>query len=86
VGVADGKAAFELTMTGRAVTPEEALRMGLINRIVSADGLMEEALELGATFAGYSPEALAEMKKILYAVADIPVADGIAYVDGALSH
>lgn len=76
------KAAFELIMTGRAVTPDEALRMGMINRIVAADALMEEARALGATFAGYALEALAMMKKILYAVADVPVADGIAYVDG----
>lgn len=75
------KAAFELIMTGRAISPDEALRMGMINRIVSGEALMEETLALGTTFAGYSPEALAMMKKILYAVADVPVADGIAYVD-----
>jgi 1,4-dihydroxy-2-naphthoyl-CoA synthase len=75
------KAAFELIMTGRAISPDEALRMGMINRVVSGDALMEEALARGTTFAGYSPDALAGMKKILYAVADVPVADGIAYVD-----
>ncbi len=75
------KAAFELIMTGRAVSPDEALRMGLVNRVVPDLTLADAALELGRAFAGYDGDALHRMKKILHEVADMPVAEGIALVD-----
>lgn len=76
------KTAFEMIMTGRAFSPEETLRLGVINRVLPDDKLAEEALALGRLFAGYDENALQRMKRILHEVADLPVADGIARVDG----
>ncbi|MFQ5896378.1 MAG: enoyl-CoA hydratase-related protein [Nitrospinota bacterium] len=50
--------AFELILTGEMVGAEEALRMGLVNRVVPAERLMEEAKALARKLAGKSPATL----------------------------
>lgn len=39
-------AAREICLTGRSIEAQEALRLGLVNRVVSGDKLMEEAMQL----------------------------------------
>lgn len=57
--------ARELALLGKQVPADEALEMGMINRVV-ADGELEAAgAELAATLCGYSPDALAGNKKLL---------------------
>jgi 2-(1,2-epoxy-1,2-dihydrophenyl)acetyl-CoA isomerase len=57
--------AMEMCCTGRKIEADEALRLGLVNRIVPADRLMEEALSLARTIASKSAPAIAATKRLL---------------------
>jgi enoyl-CoA hydratase len=48
-------AARELLLTGRAVTAEEALRIGLVNDVTEPDALLDHALEVAAKIAANAP-------------------------------
>jgi enoyl-CoA hydratase len=54
--------AMDLLLTGRYVSAEEALRMGLINRIVDKPALLSAALEIAEAIAANSPGAVSETK------------------------
>lgn len=57
--------AMEMLLTGRWFDAEEAARWGLINRIVPAAGLMEEARTLAAQLADGPPLVFAAIKEIV---------------------
>jgi enoyl-CoA hydratase len=58
-----GKAkAMELILTGRFISAEEALRFGLINKIVPVELLLHEAKTLALDIAEHSPIAVALAK------------------------
>jgi methylglutaconyl-CoA hydratase len=59
------KQARDLLLTGRIFDAEEALRIGLINRIVEPEQLMERARELAALLMGNSSASLRATKKLL---------------------
>ena len=50
--------AFEIMLTGRSVAAEEALRIGLVNRVVAAVELLEEASNLAREIAQLAPLAI----------------------------
>jgi enoyl-CoA hydratase/carnithine racemase len=50
--------ALEMLLTGRHVTAEEALRIGLVNRVVPAASLLDEARALASDLAGKAPIAI----------------------------
>lgn len=56
--------ATELLMTGRRMDAAEALRWGLINRVVPANQLMESARELASQIALSAPLSLAALKEV----------------------
>src|SRR4051794_16699219 len=62
--------ASELLFTGRRVDAQEALRIGLVSRVVAHDQLMDTALELAATIAARPPLAVAKLKAGLREAAD----------------
>jgi enoyl-CoA hydratase len=52
--------AMDMILTGRMIDAAEAERIGLVSRLVPADQLMDVALDVAQTIAGYSkPAALA---------------------------
>lgn len=59
------KIARDLLLTGRIFDGPEALRLGLINEIVTADKLMARARELASTLLENSPASLAYTKGLL---------------------
>ncbi|MGH9017903.1 MAG: enoyl-CoA hydratase-related protein, partial [Acidimicrobiales bacterium] len=57
--------ALELALTGDPVDAERALALGLVNRIVPAARLMDEALTLADTIAENAPLAVRWTKKVI---------------------
>ena len=62
VGVGRAK---ELLFTGRTVDAEEALRIGLVNKVVPIDALDDEANRLAVTIGGNSLSSLRSIKMLL---------------------
>jgi len=58
-------AAADLIFTSRAVDAEEALGLGLLNRIVPADSLVEEAVAYAGQMTQWPPMALRMSKRVL---------------------
>lgn len=65
--------ALELLLTGRAVTGEEALALGLVHRAVPEEKLEEEASAWAREIAGSAPIALAYTKFLVYRSLDLPL-------------
>lgn len=58
------KAAFELLTLAENVTAERALALGLINRVVPDDSVIDMALALASTLAGYDQRAVRTTKRV----------------------
>ena len=69
--------AMEMLLTGRWFDAEEAARWGLINRIVPAAGLMEEARTLAAQLADGPPLVFAAIKEIVREAEDMKFQDAM---------
>jgi enoyl-CoA hydratase/carnithine racemase len=54
--------AKELIFTGRRVAADEALRIGLVNRVVDPEALMDEAKKMAAMICEAGPIALEQAK------------------------
>jgi methylglutaconyl-CoA hydratase len=59
------KHARDLLLTGRIITAEESLRIGLINEVVPADKLITRANELAGQLMENSPASLRYTKRLL---------------------
>jgi enoyl-CoA hydratase/carnithine racemase len=57
--------ALELVLGAGVIDAGEALRIGLVNRVVPADALQARTRELAETLAGYDPDVLAHAKRML---------------------
>jgi enoyl-CoA hydratase len=69
--------AKELMITGRQVKAEEALRIGLIDELVSSEALHERALALAGDIARGALQAQAMIKRAVDVGADEPLADAL---------
>jgi enoyl-CoA hydratase len=58
--------ALELILTGEQIGAAEALRIGLVNRVVPADELMSTAESIARTIAEKAPLAIALAKRSVY--------------------
>ena len=68
--------ALELAMTGDAIDAPRALELGLVNRVVPADRLIPETLELAERIAANAPLAVRHSRAVIKACADIPESEG----------
>lgn len=62
----------DILLTGRTVEADEALRMGLVSRVLPDDELLPAALEIAAGMCEFSPYGLAMTKDVLWANLENP--------------
>ena len=70
--------ACELVYMPRMMDAQEALEIGLVNRVVPADRLMAEAMALGETLANGPTFALRKAKEALYRNLDATYVEAVA--------
>ncbi|MCL4747327.1 MAG: enoyl-CoA hydratase/isomerase family protein [Burkholderiaceae bacterium] len=75
--------AMELLLTGEAIDARHALRIGLVNRVVSPEELMPTALELARTIAANGPLAVQAVKRTVVAASGLALDAGYAIEDDA---
>jgi len=75
VGVAYAK---ELLFTGRIFRADEALRIGLVNKVVPPDELMGEVKKLAKEIIKVSPHAVKEVKQLLNYSRDLSMDRAVA--------
>lgn len=75
--------ALELMMTGERIDAAEALRLGILNRLLPADGFQAAAFEFAQTLADGPPQALAQIKAGVYLGASADLDDALHFEAGA---
>jgi len=69
--------AMEMTLTGEMVGAEEALSIGLVNKVVEPEELEVEALALADNIARKSPYTVKVAKRAVRAALDLPFTEGV---------
>lgn len=69
--------ALDMILTGRPVGAEEALRLGLANRISAAGKALEEAIELAEQLAAFPQACMRADRLSVHEQHDLPIADAI---------
>jgi enoyl-CoA hydratase/carnithine racemase len=67
------KAAFELVAFGEPIDAQRALLLGLVNKVVSQENIVNESISWAEKLCGVSRTALGETKKLFHEVADLPL-------------
>jgi enoyl-CoA hydratase/carnithine racemase len=74
--------ALDLLLSGRVVLAEEAAAIGLVNRVVEPDVLLDETLAYARELAALSsPASMATMKRQVYAALQQSLPDALAEAD-----
>jgi enoyl-CoA hydratase/carnithine racemase len=73
------KPAMEMLLTGEAVSADEALRRGLVNRVVAPGAERDEALALARKIAAKSSHVVKIGKRAFYRQAELPLAEAYRY-------
>ena len=71
------KAAFELVSLGEPLDAQQALRVGMVNRVVAPDRLLAEAVSIAEKLAAVKRPAMAETKRLFHEVADLALAPAL---------
>jgi enoyl-CoA hydratase len=74
--VGRGKA-LEMILTGARLRADEALRLGLVERVVPAAEVLTHATELARTLAAKAPVALRYAKEAVVKGIELPLAEGL---------
>ena len=75
-----GKAkAMDLVLTARMMDASEAERAGLVSRVVPADKLLNEAMAVATTIAGFSLPAVMMAKEAINRAYELPLAEGVLF-------
>jgi enoyl-CoA hydratase/carnithine racemase len=74
--------ALDLLLSGRVVLAEEAQTLGLVNRVLAPDALLEATLDYAHELVvNCSPASMATMKRQVYAALDQKLPDALADAD-----
>lgn len=76
--LAVGKAvAMEMVLNNRHLSAEEALRYGLVNRVVPVESVLDEAMRLAAEIAARPPVAVQLAKEAINRAFEMPLSEGL---------
>jgi enoyl-CoA hydratase/carnithine racemase len=78
------KAAMEMLLLGELVSAEDAKALGLVNRVVEPDRVVNEAVELGRQIATKPKRTLKIGKEAFYRQIDMPLEDAYAYASAVM--
>ena len=70
---------MEMLLTGDIIPANTARELGLVNRVVSHDGLTQETMTLAQQIASKSPKTLKIGKEAFYTQADLPLSEAYDY-------
>jgi E-phenylitaconyl-CoA hydratase len=70
---------MEMVLTGDAMDAETAARWGLINRVVPADKLMDEAMAVAVKIAANAPLAIQAAKELAIRAREMPLPTGLRF-------
>jgi enoyl-CoA hydratase/carnithine racemase len=79
------KAAMEMLLTGKMVEPEEAQRIGLINRVVAHDVLETETMALASLVAAKPRATVKTGKEAFYRQLEMPLAEAYDYASKVMT-
>ncbi len=80
--LANRAVALDLLLTGRVVLAEEMLQLGLINRVTSAETVLEESIALASQLANEtSPASMATIKRQVLTQPQMSLVDAMAESD-----
>jgi len=82
VGLAKAK---EMLWSGERIDAQEAHRIGLVNKVVPVESLMEEAKKMAQVLVGKSPLSLKMIKKCVNDGMQMDLASGLQYAKNASS-
>ncbi|MHB8681041.1 MAG: crotonase/enoyl-CoA hydratase family protein [Acidimicrobiales bacterium] len=77
--------ALELALTGDAIDAQRAYQIGLVNKVVPGEQLMDEALALAEHIADNAPLAVRYSKKVMLGSADLSEKDAWTLNDGTFA-
>ena len=77
--------ALELALTGEAIDASRAMQVGLVNKVVPAEQLMDEALALAEQIAANAPLAVRASKRVMLKSADLAEEEAWKLNDGTFS-
>jgi enoyl-CoA hydratase/carnithine racemase len=69
--------ALEMLLTNRWIDAQEAVRIGLVNKVVEKEKLLEVAEEMAKTIASYNPVAVRNAKQAVMRGLELPLAEGL---------
>jgi enoyl-CoA hydratase len=70
--------ALDLILTGRGVSGDEAVRMGLVNRLVEPGQALDAAIELAGQIAGFPQDCMRNDRRSSYDQWSLSVDDALA--------
>jgi 2-(1,2-epoxy-1,2-dihydrophenyl)acetyl-CoA isomerase len=76
--------AADLVFSSRPVNADEAYRIGLLDRVVEPDALIDEAVKMGEEMAQWPPLAVRMAKRVLQRNQDAELEDALRYESVAL--
>ncbi|HEX2967252.1 MAG TPA: enoyl-CoA hydratase-related protein [Syntrophorhabdaceae bacterium] len=77
--------AFELLLTGDVLTADDALKLGILNRVVPHDQLLAETMKLAKKIAAKPPLAVRMMKRAVYQAQTSTLRAHLDYISSQLA-
>jgi enoyl-CoA hydratase len=70
--------ALDILLRGRTMGPEEALQIGLVDRVMEAENFQEEVMKFATKLASGAGKAMGYIKAAVYEGLDLPMAQALA--------